>query len=80
MAILNNDFSLFHNDHSFRFLKIIEMGMKSKKLSLNITASFVKVLLKLTLLTDSSTALILSLVIFNITKMREGIRHLFKVS
>ena len=55
------------------------MGMQSKKLSKNITASFIKMLLKCCLVLDSKSTLMVTLLIFNIVKKRESIRSMFKI-
>ena len=56
------------------------MALQSKKLSKNLTASFVKVLLKLILTQNSTTSITLSFLVFNLFKKREGIRDMLKVS
>lgn len=72
--------SLFKNEFSGKFIKILEVSLKSSKLSKNVTASFIKILLKISFYLKIDFLFCIVFLIFNIAKKRKGIRELFKIS
>ena len=72
--------SLFKNEYSGKFIKILEVSLKSSKLSKNVTASFIKILLKISFYLKIDNLFCIIFLIFNIAKKRKGIKELFKIS
>ena len=75
----NKENSLFHNKHVSKFLFVIEASLRSEKLSKNLVASFIKVLLKLSLTLRPEQAIWMSFLVFNLAKKHLSLRPMFAI-